>query len=260
MKRCGHCRKMLPLGSFAKNRSMDDGLQHYCRICSKAAKQRYRQSEKGKLTVRRYDRRPSLAKYTKSEKFKIQQRRYHQSEKGRITARRATQRHRQTEQGKLYEQQYRRSEERKLSLRRYEKSEKGQLTKKRNWQSEKSRVRARDYREAHKEKHELYYRAWLRTPEGKEYMIRRNYQRRASILQTPSEQLLTPTEWREIKRQFHNVCAYCGIPESVTVKLTRDHLIPVSKSGLHTKENIVPACQPCNAKKGAKLLHHLPQR
>jgi len=261
MKRCPRCQKMLPLDRFARDRSSPDGLQYACRICSKAIKQRYRQSEKGKQTAQRYDRRPSLAKYTKSEKFKIQQRRYHQSEKGKATARRATQRFRQTEEGKLYEQRYRQSEARKRSLERYDKSEKGKQTKKRNWQSEKSRARLRAYREANKEKQEKYIREWLRTPEGKEYMVRRNYQRRAAVMRTPTKQLLTPAQWREIKRQFHNACAYCGIPESASVKLTRDHLVPVSKSGLHTKENIVPACQPCNARKGAKLLtHYVPQQ
>lgn len=223
MKRCTHCSNMLPFESFAKNRSMDDGLQRYCRTCSKAAKQKYRQSEKGKLTTSRYDRRPSLAKYARSEKFKIQQRRYHQSEKGRATSRRATRRRRQSPQGKVYEQQYQRSETRKLSARRYEKSKKGQLTKKRNSQSEKSRVRAQTYREANKEKHDRYYRAWLRTSEGKEYMARRNYHRRVAILRTPVHQLLTMSEWREIKLRFHNACAYCGVPESSSVKLTRDH-------------------------------------
>ena len=261
MKRCGHCRTTLPLENFVKNRSMTDGLQHYCRICSKEAKRKYRQSDKCKLTAQRYDRRPSLAKYAKSEKFKIQQRHYHQSEKGKTTARLCQQRYRKTEKGKLYEQQYRRSESRKLSVRRYDKSEKGKLTKRRIAQSDNVKDYQRVFRKANKEKIDAYFREWLRTPEGKEYMVRRNFQRRSSVLRTPVKELLTPAEWREIKLNFHNACAYCGIPESSSVKLTRDHLFPVTKGGLHTKENIVPACQPCNARKGAKLLiHHIPQK
>ena len=261
MKSCSHCQMRLPLEEFAKNRSMDDGLQHNCRACSKAAKQKYRQSEKGKLTASRYDRKPSSAKYSKSETFKIQQRRYHQSEKGKTTARLCQQRHRKTEKGKLYEQQYRRSEARKLSLRRYDKSERGKLTKRRIAQSDNAKEYQRAFRKANKEKIDAYIREWLRTPEGKEYMVRRNFHRRSSVLRTPVKQLLTPAEWREIKLKFHNACAYCGVPESSSVKLTRDHLIPVTKGGLHTKENIVPACQPCNARKGAKLpTHHIPQK
>ena len=261
MKRCGHCRTTLPLENFAKNSSMIDGLQHYCRMCSKEAKRKYRQSDKSKLTEQRYDRRPSLAKYTKSEKFKIQQQRYHQSEKGKATARLSMQRRRKTEKVKLYGQQYRRSEARKLSVRRYDKSEKGKITKRRIAQSDNAREYQRDFRKANKESFANYIREWLRTTEGKEYIARRNFHRRSSVLRTPVKQLLNSAQWREIKLKFHNACAYCGIPESSSVKLTRDHLIPVTKGGLHTKENIVPACQPCNARKGAKLLiHPIPQK
>ena len=35
---------------------------------------------------------------------------------------------------------------------------------------------------------------------------------------------------------------------------TKDHVIPISKGGHNTKENIVPACQSCNNKKYNKIL------
>ena len=31
-----------------------------------------------------------------------------------------------------------------------------------------------------------------------------------------------------------------------------DHLTPLSKGGSHTVSNIVPACRPCNSRKGVK--------
>ncbi|MCK4464389.1 MAG: HNH endonuclease [Bacteroidales bacterium] len=34
---------------------------------------------------------------------------------------------------------------------------------------------------------------------------------------------------------------------------TKDHVIPISKGGDNTKENIVPACQSCNSKKFNKI-------
>lgn len=49
------------------------------------------------------------------------------------------------------------------------------------------------------------------------------------------------------------VCAYCGKVFS-TDKLTRDHIIPVSKGGMDTWQNCVTACSTCNHKKGNKLL------
>lgn len=47
-------------------------------------------------------------------------------------------------------------------------------------------------------------------------------------------------------------CAYCGTSEH----LTFDHVIPRSKGGRTTWENIVAACSPCNLRKGGKLLKH----
>ncbi len=44
-------------------------------------------------------------------------------------------------------------------------------------------------------------------------------------------------------------CQYCGSPED----LTFDHLIPRSKGGLTTWENVITACSPCNLRKSDKL-------
>ncbi len=44
-------------------------------------------------------------------------------------------------------------------------------------------------------------------------------------------------------------CQYCGARE----ELTFDHIIPRSKGGLTTWENVVAACSPCNLRKGNRL-------
>ena len=51
-------------------------------------------------------------------------------------------------------------------------------------------------------------------------------------------------------------CQYCG--KNGTVKeLTIDHVIPISRGGKNTWENVVTACSPCNSKKGSKLLDEM---
>jgi 5-methylcytosine-specific restriction endonuclease McrA len=45
------------------------------------------------------------------------------------------------------------------------------------------------------------------------------------------------------------ICQYCGSPED----LTFDHLIPRSKGGQTTWENVVAACSPCNLRKGGRM-------
>jgi len=44
-------------------------------------------------------------------------------------------------------------------------------------------------------------------------------------------------------------CQYCGARSQLTV----DHVIPRSKGGLSTWENIVASCAPCNRRKGDRL-------
>ncbi len=51
----------------------------------------------------------------------------------------------------------------------------------------------------------------------------------------------------------HNRCQYCGrkFPAS---ELSLDHVVPISRGGKSTWENVVCACLPCNVRKGNKLL------
>lgn len=51
---------------------------------------------------------------------------------------------------------------------------------------------------------------------------------------------------REILRRDKHTCQYCG----ATKQLTLDHVIPISKGGRHSWDNIVTACEWCNNHKG----------
>lgn len=53
-----------------------------------------------------------------------------------------------------------------------------------------------------------------------------------------------------IYKRDDNKCQYCGSTRSLTI----DHVIPKSKGGQDTWDNLVVACCLCNAKKGDKLL------
>jgi len=60
---------------------------------------------------------------------------------------------------------------------------------------------------------------------------------------------ITPSRSMIYKRD-NNTCQYCGAKS----KLTIDHVIPRSKGGGDTWENLVVACSSCNCKKSDKLL------
>lgn len=58
----------------------------------------------------------------------------------------------------------------------------------------------------------------------------------------------TLVEWNELKFNHDNRCLGCGLFEP-EIKLTRDHIMPVSKGGSNYIENIQPLCARCNSKK-----------
>ena len=73
--------------------------------------------------------------------------------------------------------------------------------------------------------------------------------RRAIITQAT----IVPFTQEQLKARlsmFGNHCWMCGGPfEEI------DHVIPLSKGGLHTLSNLRPSCIKCNRSKGTKIIH-----
>jgi 5-methylcytosine-specific restriction endonuclease McrA len=56
---------------------------------------------------------------------------------------------------------------------------------------------------------------------------------------------LSETQWTAIKELWGG-CAYCGATDR---PLQRDCVLPISRGGRYTLDNIAPACGSCNASK-----------
>lgn len=56
---------------------------------------------------------------------------------------------------------------------------------------------------------------------------------------------LAPGQWEALKEAWGG-CAYCGLSGA---PLQRDCVLPISRGGRYTLQNIVPACRSCNASK-----------
>ena len=56
-------------------------------------------------------------------------------------------------------------------------------------------------------------------------------------------------EWYALCQKYEFRCLRCG---EQNVKLTVDHVVPLSKGGSHWISNLQPLCGPCNSSKGVK--------
>ena len=71
------------------------------------------------------------------------------------------------------------------------------------------------------------------------------YARRRKRRMDLVEHDLTAEQWSALKESW-NGCAYCGTRDQ---PLQRDCVLPISRGGRYTLDNIAPACASCNSSK-----------
>ena len=96
-----------------------------------------------------------------------------------------------------------------------------------------------------REKVQLRAKAYRQTDNGKSTSLNRSHRRR-TLSKNGDVRL---ADWKTIKSNQRNRCYWCKQKK----KLTMDHVIPLSKGGLHEISNVVAACRPCNSHKNNKL-------
>lgn len=63
---------------------------------------------------------------------------------------------------------------------------------------------------------------------------------------------LTAEQWSALRAAWSG-CAYCGAQD---VPLQKDCVLPLSRGGRYTLDNVVPACRSCNASKCNQEVTH----
>lgn len=66
----------------------------------------------------------------------------------------------------------------------------------------------------------------------------------------------TMAEWIKLKELYDNTCPACKQAEP-TIKLTEDHVVPLSRGGSDYIENIQPLCGSCNSRKGTQVIQYV---
>lgn len=137
---------------------------------------------------------------------------------------------------------------------------------------EPKRARDRKYRQEHREeikiKKSISNKRYKSTEEYKKRSVEYNRQyrqlhpeqnaqnfnnRRARILQAGGS--FTAREWKKLCKHYNYTCLCCGRREP-EIKLTADHVIPLSKGGTNFIDNIQPLCQSCNSSKYRSIIDY----
>jgi len=112
--------------------------------------------------------------------------------------------------------------------------------------SERLKEYSSNYRKNNKQKIKEYNFKYRQTDIRKASQINSESKRRAII----KNGCVTTDEIYEILNEKR--CYWCGTFFTENFSATIDHYIPLSKGGLHSKDNIVASCMPCNSAKRAK--------
>lgn len=128
----------------------------------------------------------------------------------------------------------------------------------RTWRKEhreRIRVYDRKWRKAHpgyySKYQRSYWRKWYRTARGRAIIVAQNAKRRAQQLGVLGPHF-TDAQFLRLCKMFGNRCLCCGGKR----KLGADHVVPFSRNGSNRIGNIQPLCEPCNRRKGSKVIDY----
>ena len=100
-------------------------------------------------------------------------------------------------------------------------------------------------------KGKIRLRKWIKdNPEKvRKSAVIRSSKRRAKLKNSIGKPF-SVEDWENLCESYFNMCVYCN----KKLRLEMDHIIPISKGGIHELKNIVPSCRSCNATKINKSL------
>ena len=117
--------------------------------------------------------------------------------------------------------------------------------KKRGIRSEKRKLYEKEYK-----------RKWKNTERGREIINFHRKKWRAKKMGSVGSHSVD--DWKKLKIKYKNCCLCCGRQEPFTdlyyQYLTEDHIIPISKGGINSIDNIQPLCILCNNKKKISII------
>lgn len=268
-KQCTQCQAEKPLNEYHKHPASRDGLRPICKACVKAYQAEW------KVDPRVADHRKAY----EQQRQQTEQRREQQRDYGRksyYSDAAIAKRQQETEQNRITRQEKRaskladpvyqaeqrrkkqaiRSSEKALVQRRKRRAERLQNDpsyKVAVNQSQRARFNRYEHlREKGRAKHTERYNSDLEYRKAYNAKVNVNNHKRNAILADAG--MHTPEEWEALCAKYNHLCLCCGESKP----LTKDHVMPLSKGGMNTIENLQPLCLTCNVRKHARYIDYRP--
>lgn len=268
-KVCKKCLVWKEFGEFLKHPNCKtDGHKGTCKDCEKLYKKEYFKKNKEEMLIKQKER---YERVKDTPEYKATVKSYRQENKGKSNKRAKERRKENPERYKEREAKYRAKNKEKIleyhrqwklenkeHLEKYKDENKEAMTEynKRYWienqekkKEEVSKWRKENaehikmYRVANRERDKKKAQEWHASEKGK--ILRATMTNRYRAKKKLLKHDFTPDDWVSCMEHFCYQCAYCGHER----KLEQEHVIPVTKGGTFTKNNIVPACRNCNVTK-----------
>ena len=114
---------------------------------------------------------------------------------------------------------------------------------------EKARMSRAQWKRDHMDRIVQYTAKWRRTYPDK--VVAQKQRRRG--YEKGNGGAFTDIEWATLKEHYHFRCLCCG---KSGVRLTPDHVLPLSMGGTSDISNIQPLCRSCNSRKNARYIDY----
>lgn len=128
------------------------------------------------------------------------------------------------------------------------------------YEANMEREKARAFRHAEKDrtKSRERARAWVKANPERVRITQQTVRNRRRVRKKGNGGKHTRQEWEALCAQYGHRCLCCGRTEP-EIRLTIDHVVPLSRGGRNDIANIQPLCLSCNSIKHNKIIDYRPR-
>jgi len=260
LKICNKCDTEFTVDMFGKRKNSIDGLQCWCKNCMNEYRKEYNKINKEAITKRH-------KKYRDSHKLEIKEsgKKYwiNNKEELSIKHKQYDEEHKEYLTGIRKEWKMANKEHNKIIYRIYYKTHREETqTRHKQWQNDNKehckavgKKREEIFKEERMEQHRKWYEVNKKVVAEQKKEYRKNNKDKINVItqRYRAKKILLPNtltskQWKQIKLDFNNKCAYCN----QELPLAMEHFLALSKGGEYTHNNIIPSCRSCNSSKSNK--------